>query len=32
VRSHFHGDYIIVLRSGETLRLSRRYQERLLGA
>ena len=31
VQSHFHGDYIIVLRSGETLRLSRRYQERLLG-
>jgi two-component system LytT family response regulator len=31
VQSHFHGDYLIVLRSGETLRLSRRYQERLLG-
>jgi len=31
VRAHFHGDYIIVLKSSETLRLSRRYQERLLG-
>jgi two-component system LytT family response regulator len=31
LRPHFHGDYIIVLRNGETLRLSRRYQERLMG-
>lgn len=31
VQAHFHGDYIVVLKSGETLRLSRRYQERLLG-
>jgi two-component system LytT family response regulator len=31
VRAHFHGDYIVVLQSGETVRLSRRYQERLLG-
>ncbi len=31
VRAHFHGDYIIALKSGETLRLSRRYQARLLG-
>jgi two-component system LytT family response regulator len=31
VRAHFHGDYIVTLRTGETLRLSRRYQARLLG-
>lgn len=31
VRAHFHGDYIVVLRNGETVRLSRRYQGRLLG-
>jgi two-component system LytT family response regulator len=30
VRPHFHGDYIVVLKRGETLRLSRRYQQRLL--
>jgi two-component system LytT family response regulator len=26
----FHGDYVVVLRNGERLRLSRRYQERVL--
>ena len=31
LRTHFHGDYIVVLKNGETLKLSRRYQERLLG-
>ncbi|HYM62845.1 MAG TPA: LytTR family DNA-binding domain-containing protein [Thermoanaerobaculia bacterium] len=30
VQAHFHGDYIVLLKSGERLRLSRRYQERLL--
>jgi two-component system LytT family response regulator len=31
VRPHFHGDYVVTLKNGETLRLSRRYQARLLG-
>ena len=31
VRAHFHGDYVIALTNGETVRLSRRYQARLLG-
>ena len=31
LRAHFHGDYIVVLKNGETVKLSRRYQERLLG-
>ncbi len=31
LRAQFHGDYLVVLKNGETLRLSRRYQERLLG-
>ncbi len=31
VDAHFHGDYIVQLKNGETLRLSRRYQARLLG-
>ena len=31
VRPHFHGDSIVTLKSGETLRLSRRYQQRLFG-
>jgi two-component system LytT family response regulator len=31
VRAHFHGDYIVALKNGETVRLSRRYQSRLLG-
>ena len=31
VRAHFHGDYVVTLKTGETLRLSRRYQARLLG-
>jgi two-component system, LytTR family, response regulator len=31
VRAHFHGDYIVTLKTGGTLRLSRRYQSRLLG-
>jgi two-component system, LytTR family, response regulator len=31
LRAHFHGDYLVVLKNSETLRLSRRYQERLLG-
>ena len=31
LRAHFHGDYHVVLKNGETLKLSRRYQERLLG-
>jgi two-component system, LytTR family, response regulator len=31
VRAHFHGDYIVALRNGESVRLSRRYQQRLLG-
>jgi two-component system LytT family response regulator len=31
VRPHFHGDYIVALKNGESVRLSRRYQERLLG-
>jgi len=31
VRAHFHGDYIVALKNGETVRLSRRYQARLLG-
>ena len=31
VRAHFHGDYIVTLKTGATLRLSRRYQARLLG-
>lgn len=30
VQAHFHGDYVISLKSGQTLRLSRRYQARLL--
>jgi len=32
VRAHFHGDYVVRLRNGQTVRLSRRYQERLFGA
>jgi len=31
VQAHFHGDYLVVLRNGETVRLSRRYSGRLLG-
>ena len=31
VHAHFHGDYIVSLRNGESVRLSRRYQQRLLG-
>jgi two-component system LytT family response regulator len=31
VRAHFHGDYVVMLKTGETVRLSRRYQQRLLG-
>lgn len=31
VRAHFHGDYVVTLRTGETVRLSRRYQASLLG-
>ena len=31
LRAQFHGDYLVVLKNGETLRLSRRFQERLLG-
>ena len=31
VQTHFHGDYIVVLMTGETLRLSRRFADRLLG-
>lgn len=31
VEAHFHGDYIVQLKNGEALRLSRRYQARLLG-
>ncbi len=31
LRAQFHGDYLVVLKNGETLRPSRRYQERLLG-
>lgn len=31
LQPHFHGDYVVLLRSGERLRLSRRYQDRLLG-
>ena len=31
VRAHFHGDYIVTLKTGGTVRLSRRYQSRLLG-
>jgi two-component system LytT family response regulator len=30
VQTHFHGDYVIVLKTGDTLRLSRRYADRLL--
>jgi two-component system LytT family response regulator len=30
VQAHFHGDYLVLLKNGETVRLSRRYQERLL--
>lgn len=32
VRTHVHGDYLVVLKNGELVRLSRRYRERLLGA
>ncbi len=32
LRAHFHGDYVVVLHSGETLKLSRRFQDRLLGS
>lgn len=32
VRAHFHGDYIVTLKTGGTVRLSRRYQGRLLGS
>jgi two-component system LytT family response regulator len=31
LRPHFHGDYVVLLKGGEKLRLSRRYQEQLLG-
>ena len=31
VRAHLHGDYVVSLRNGESVRLSRRYQQRLLG-
>ena len=31
IRAHFHGDYIVTLNNGQTVRLSRRYQGRLLG-
>ena len=31
VRTHVHGDYLVVLKTGAILRLSRRYRERLLG-
>jgi two-component system, LytTR family, response regulator len=31
LRAHFHGDYVVVLNNGDTVRLSRRYQARLLG-
>jgi len=31
IQTHFHGDYIVLLKNGETLRLSRRYSDRLLG-
>jgi len=31
VRPHVHGDSIVTLISGETVRLSRRYRDRLLG-
>jgi two-component system LytT family response regulator len=31
IRAHFHGDYIVALKNGESVRLSRRYQARLLG-
>jgi two-component system LytT family response regulator len=31
IRAHLHGDYVVTLRNGETVRLSRRYQGRLLG-
>lgn len=32
IRAHLHGDYLVALQNGETVRLSRRYRERLLGA
>jgi two-component system, LytTR family, response regulator len=31
IRAHLHGDYVVTLRNGEVVRLSRRYQGRLLG-
>lgn len=31
LRPQFHGDSIVILKNGETVRLSRRYQDRLLG-
>jgi two-component system, LytTR family, response regulator len=31
VRTHEHGDFLVVLKTGAVLRLSRRYRERLLG-
>ena len=31
VRTHVHGDFLVVLRNGVIVRLSRRYRERLLG-
>jgi two-component system LytT family response regulator len=31
VRTHEHGDFLVVLKTGAILRLSRRYRERLLG-
>ncbi len=32
LRAASHGDYVVLMKSGERLRLSRRYQGRLLGA
>jgi len=32
VQPWFHGDYVVILRNGEELRLSRRYSGRLLGS
>jgi two-component system, LytTR family, response regulator len=31
IRAHLHGDYVVTLRNGEVVRLSRRYQGSLLG-
>jgi two-component system LytT family response regulator len=32
IQPHFHGDAVVVLKNGESVRLSRRYQDRLLRA